>query len=413
MLSIMTEIFPVTTIDEIDLTDDQQSAYIYKEAQTILDKGLGIDDIVTLEAELLRKKEDKYILLLLALKLAVSKILVKNIKTPLSISIVFAVYKEHNRIRKSAEHPHGEDFLVKKVSQLEWLFEDKENVDWELIVVDDGCPENSGKIAEEIINKNNLKGKARVLFLAEAIAKKERVAQGLQSTNDSQKGGSIVYGMWDAVQQSSSKNQIVVYTDADLSTHLGQLMLLIDPLLSNNKFAAIGSRREAKSVVIKKGVRNDRGKLFIYLWKRLIPNLGTIVDTQCGFKAFRAEIIPEIIEDMIEKKFAFDIELLLKTLLIRKDSVVKVPIAWIDSEEASTTTDLQPYLPMLKTIAAMSKKYFPEAEKSSEFIKYVSSLDEDSFNNLLNNIPEEIVTREPDEFTTFDKVSVADFPRLI
>jgi hypothetical protein len=49
---------------------------------------------------------------------------------------------------------------------------------------------------------------------------------------------------------------------------------------------AIGSRREPDSVVVKQGTRNDRGKLFIYLWKRMVPVLGDIIDTQCGFKAF-------------------------------------------------------------------------------------------------------------------------------
>ena len=59
--------------------------------------------------------------------------------------------------------------------------------------------------------------------------------------------------------------------------------------------AVIGSRREEASIVVKKGVRNLRGKLFIYLWKRLIPNLNYVVDTQCGFKAF-AEFIETLDE---------------------------------------------------------------------------------------------------------------------
>ena len=185
-------------------------------------------------------------------------------------------------------------------------------------------------------------------------------------------------------------------------------MLLVNPLLTQNKTVAIGSRREPNSVVIKKGSRNDRGKLFIYLWKRLIPNLGDIIDTQCGFKAFRAEIVPEIIEDLIEKKFAFDIELLLRAELLKKDSIIKIPIAWIDSEEASTTTDIQPYLPMLKSIVKMSKEYFPKEQNTNEFIAFIESLSIDEFNRILDNIPSDIVKREPDEFTAYDKVSVAD-----
>ncbi|MBT8384790.1 MAG: hypothetical protein KJO83_03660, partial [Bacteroidia bacterium] len=213
---------------------------------------------------------------------------------------------------------------------------------------------------------------------------------------------------WDAVQQKKAGNHIVIYTDADLSTHLGQVMLLVDPLLNNDKLVAIGSRRAPKSVVIKKGKRNNRGKLFIYLWKRLIPNLGGIVDTQCGFKAFRAEIIPEIIDDLIEKKFAFDIELLLKTALLKKEAITKVPIAWIDSEEASTTTDLQPYLPMLKSIVKMNKKYFSKKKKSNEFASFIESLDREKFDTILENVPDDIVKRKPSEFTEYDEVKVTD-----
>ena len=183
-------------------------------------------------------------------------------------------------------------------------------------------------------------------------------------------------------------------------------MLLIDPLLNNKKSVAIGSRREPSSIVIKEGKRNDRGKLFIYLWKRLIPNLGNILDTQCGFKAFNATMIPYVIDDLIEKKFAFDIELLLKSELKQKDTIIKVPIAWIDSEGESTTTDLQPYLPMLKSIAKMNQKYFKE--KENEFIPFIESLTQERFEKLLENIPVEIANGNPDDFTDFDGIKVAE-----
>lgn len=396
---------------EVDLTNDQHSELIIKTAQSILNKGFPISDIEEIEAQLIRESASEHIFALLCLKIAKSKLLVSKISEPVLISVVFAVYKEHNRIKKSSEHPHGEDFLIKKIRQLEWLFENQPLVNWELIVVDDGCPEGSGKIAQEIIDANHLNEKARVQFLSVAIDLQFPPGGQLASTNDSQKGGSIIHGMWSAVQQKEGKNQIVVYTDADLSTHLGQLMLLVDPLVHGDKKVAIGSRREPNSVVIKKGSRNDRGKLFIYLWKRLIPNLGDIVDTQCGFKAFRAEIIPGIIDGLIEMKFAFDIELLLRTELLNKGSIAKIPIAWIDSDEASTTTDLQPYLPMLKSIVKMNRKYFPENALSNEFTGFIDSLNEEGFDFILNNIPSAITKREPDEFTRYDEVRVQDFKR--
>ena len=394
---------------EVDLTNDRNSQIIIETVRSILDKGYSISEIEEIEEQLISENDNSLIFTLLSLKIAKSKILASSITEPLLISVVFAVYKENNRIKKSSEHAHGEDFLLKKVRQLEWLFENQPNVEWELIIVDDGCPEGSGRIAQNIIDKNQLNNRVRVLYLSEAIKQKYPPVRTMSSTEESQKGGSIVYGMWQAVQQNKTKNQIVIYTDADLSTHLSQVMLLVDPILNQNKLVAIGSRREPKSVVIKKGTRNDRGKLFIYLWKRLIPNLGKIVDTQCGFKAFRSEIISELIDGLIEKKFAFDIELLLKAELLKKGAITKVPIAWIDSEAASTTTDLQPYLPMLKSISKMSKKYFPKEETSNEFSHFIESLNEEEFNDILQNIPHDIVKRKPDEFTEYDKVRVSDF----
>lgn len=394
---------------EVDLTNERHSEMLIETVELILEKRYSISEIEKIEEQLISKNDNSLIFILLSLKIAKSKILASKITEPLLISVVFAVYKEHNRILKNSEHPHGEDFLLKKIKQLEWLFENQPNVEWELIIVDDGCPEKSGEIAQKIINANELNDKARVLYLSEAIEQNYPPAKSISSTKESQKGGSIVYGMWNVIQQRKAKNQIVIYTDADLSTHLGQIMLLVDPLMNQKKLVAIGSRREPNSVVIKKGARNNRGKLFIYLWKRLIPNLGDIVDTQCGFKAFRAEIIPYIIDNMIEKKFAFDIELLLKSEQHKNAAIIKVPIAWIDSEEASTTTDLQPYLPMLKSIVMMNRHYFPKDELSNEFACFIESLNEEEFNDILNMIPLNIVKRNPDEFTEYDKVRVVDF----
>ncbi len=395
--------------EELDLRNEEHADLINNTVDSIINQGYGIARIEAMEEELLTKGDYASVILPLSLKIAKSKIIASKVAKPLFISIIFAIYKEHNRIRKNDEHPHGEDFLVRKVSQIEWLFGDNSNINWELVVVDDGCPENSGKIAQAIVDKYNLNDRVRVVYLKDAIAHKYPPARSLQSTGDSQKGGSIIYGMWDVVREKKGEHHTVVYTDADLSTHLGQLMLLVEPLLYGDKLCAIGSRRESKSVVIKKGARNNRGKLFIYLWKRLIPNLGNIIDTQCGFKAFRAEIIPEIIDDLIEKRFAFDIELLVKTELLREQSIVKIPIAWIDSDEASTTTDLQPYLPMLKAIVKMSRKYFPYETGAEEFAGFIDSLDVDKFNKILDNIPQEIVGRNPSEFTQYDEVRAADF----
>ncbi len=340
----------------------------------------------------------------LAVKLARSRAAVQALPEPAHLSVIFAVFNEHTRILTRDEHPHGEDFLRRKVRQLDRLFDGTPHT-WDMTVVDDGCPSDSGGIAESIIAADGLGDRVRVRRLADAIAADEPVTRPLASPDESRKGGSVVLGMWEAAAEQRP-NHVVLFTDADLSTHLGQCGLLMAPLLVDGADAAIGSRREPTSVVVKTGTRNTRGKLFIYLWKRLFPELGALVDTQCGFKAFTADTVRTVAGEMLEKQFAFDIELLLKTELRRAGAITKVPVAWIDSEAASTTTDLQPYLPMLRKMAEMSRAYLPPRDEAAAFAGFIDGLNDEAWNRLVEAVPEDIATREPHTFGDWNDVTV-------
>ena len=368
----------------------------------------------TLERALLSHRESVPLLVHLAIKLAKSKRIVEGLAEPAHVSVVFSMYKEHERILSSDENPVGEDFLRRKISQLRWLADASPNLSWDLLAVDDGCPEDSGQLARDILVREELGDgeSAAVLFLADAIEQGLPVAAGLETTNDSQKGGGIEYGMWHA-SQSDRPGHVIAFTDADLSTHLGQTGLLLGPIVQEGYLAAIGSRRETESVVVKQGGRNTRGKLFIYLWKRLLAPLNYVVDTQCGFKAFRADVVAQVIHDMVEKKFAFDIELLLRVELHQPGAIAKVPIAWIDSEAASTTTELQPYLPMLNSVVDFYERYLPDDPESDSFAALIRGLDEDQWESLTERTPAAIADADPATFDTFDGVTAQDFQLLL
>lgn len=340
-----------------------------------------------------------------ASKLARSRRILQAIDQPAHVSVTFAMYKEHTRLLQPEEHEHGEDFLARKIEQLNWLCEGSP-VTWDMLVVDDGCPEGSGEIAQRILAERFPDAPAKVLFLEEAICENLPITGDLTSTNQSQKGGSIVCGMWTAAQEER-ENHVVVFTDADLSTHLGQTGLLLGPILEGAK-AAIGSRRETDSVVIKTGHRNIRGKLFIYLWKGMLGPLQAITDTQCGFKAFDAELLRAILPGHREMKFAVDLELLLKTELRHPGSIVKVPVAWIDSEAASTTTGLQPYLPMLKSIAGMYREHLPATPEGDEIASLIEALTEDRWQHLASNVPAAIADGDPLRFGTDRPIRAAE-----
>ncbi len=397
----------------LDLTERVHLDQVRADADVLFREYPDRVDLAALEVELAARKDEVPLSVHLAVKLAKSKRIVTAVTDDIHISVVFAVYKEHERIHKrDTAHPHGENFLLRKIEQLQWLFADSPNFSWDMIIVDDGCPDGSGRIAQQILEDHYDGDNVRVLFLAEAIEQGLPVTKPMTSPNDSRKGGSIAYGMWVAAQEARPYH-IILFTDADLSTHLGQTGLLVDGIVNQEKLSTIGSRREPTSIVVKKGTRNLRGKLFIYLWKRIIYNIGYIVDTQCGFKAFTAPTVRAIVEDLIEKGFAFDIELLLKTELLQSQAIEKEPIGWIDSEALSTTTDIQPYLGMLKGMVAMYRKYLTPNPESDEFAAFIESLDEPAWQKLVDNIPAGIASREPAEFDVYHGVSVANLQAAI
>ena len=396
---------------DYDPRDPEQATDLLRTADGLLEACPGLAALKELEQRLM-SRDDVPLALHLAVKLARSKAIVRSVRRALHVSIVFAVYKERARMMRPEQHPHGEDCLVRKVKQLRWLFGESVPIDWSMTVVDDGCPEGSGQLAESILAERCPDAPARVLFLEDAIRRDDPVTRPMSSATDSQKGGAILLGMWTAVQEQPGRH-IAVYTDADLSTHLGQTGLLIEEIVRRGMDAAIGSRRGPTSVVIKKGRRNTRGKLFIYLWKGLLSPLRQVTDTQCGFKAFSAATVNAVCSDVMEKKFAFDIELLLKTELRRRGSIGKVPIAWIDSEAASTTTDLEPYLQMLRAMVAMYRRYLPSEPDAERLAGFIERMTDAEWARLADNVPAEIADGDPRAFDRVRPVSVDDLLAVV
>jgi hypothetical protein len=75
-----------------------------------------------------------------------------------------------------------------------------------------------------------------------------------------------------------------------------------------------------------------------FIRSKLLPQIGEIIDTQCGFKAFKAEILKNVLDKMTDKRFSFDMELLLMTALqcgSRDNFIGESPIVWIESNEES------------------------------------------------------------------------------
>jgi hypothetical protein len=111
-------------------------------------------------------------------------------------------------------------------------------------------------------------------------------------------------------------------------------------------------------------------------------------------------------------RLAFDIELLVRAELRRRGSIHQVPVAWIDSEAASTTTELQPYLSMLQSLVRIAQRYLPTDDEAEGFAALIESLDDESWARLSNHVPTEIAEREPRTFDEFDEVSPDALSRI-
>ncbi len=407
--------FPPLPGDGFSLVDEGDLRDTILLADTLVDRAAGSAELDRIGSDLADPLVPSSVGMRLAVKLALSRKLLLESSDPLFVSVVFAVYEETERILHPDEHPHGEDFLNRKVAQIEWLLSGMPNAGFELVVVDDGCPKRSGAVVEELAAQHGLEGNVRVLFLADAIRAGHPAVAGLKSVDQSRKGGSIELGMWEAAAVDRGPGHVVVFTDADLSTHLGQTGLLVDAVRRAGP-VAIGSRRHRRSVVKKRGARNERGKLFIYLWKALLEPLRGITDTQCGFKAFDARVVHELVQGMSERRFAFDIELLLRTILSNPDvprPISTVGVGWVDSEALSTTTNLQPYHAMLQSVAGMYRRYLVAAPEAEEFARFIERLSPDEWRVLANNVPPEVASRDPRVFDEWRGVSVQDLEAAV
>ncbi len=145
---------------------------------------------------------------------------------------------------------------------------------------------------------------------------------------------------------AASRGQLVLLSDADLSSPIGEL----DRLARDHDGASvvIGSRALDRSLihVRQPWYRDLMGRTFNLL-VRLLAVRG-LADTQCGFKLFPGSLARDLARAQRLDGFAFDVELL---LLARHwgSAVREVPVRW-DHVEASRVQALRHSSQMLRDL---------------------------------------------------------------
>jgi len=201
------------------------------------------------------------------------------------ISIIIPAYNEEKRLPET----------LKKIKQ----FFLKNKIKNEIIVIDDGSTDNTV-----------------------SIAKKQKV-KILKNNANLGKGYSVKRGFL------ASKGDIILFTDADLSTPIEYLKHFINE--HNSGFDVVIASRALEGSIIKVPqpfLRELSGKIF-NVFVRLITWL-PFSDTQCGFKSFTKEAARKIFNKLTIYGFGFDVE----ALYIAKKlnfKIIEYPVTWYNS----------------------------------------------------------------------------------
>ena len=209
----------------------------------------------------------------------------------LNLSIVFPVYNEEKRLKKTLP-------LLKK-----FLKENKKkNV--EIIFISDGSHDLTNSIIHKFVFTNSTKFKIRFIKYQNNIGKGYAIKTGVLN----------------------SKNKWILICDIDFSVHPNQFLIWKKNGLINQNYTSYFGSREHKSSKIKA----SKFRVFLgYFFKKIIKILFDInlSDTQCGFKVFNKSYSKKIFGKLKSYRFAFDIELI---LLLKKHnvSIKELPLNW-------------------------------------------------------------------------------------
>ncbi len=133
-----------------------------------------------------------------------------------------------------------------------------------------------------------------------------------------------------------SNAEIVLFSDADLSTPIEELYKLIKPIENGKQDAAFGSRALDRELI---GVhqpwrREQSGKVFNLIVRTLtgLP----FWDTQCGFKAFNMKKFRPLLDLMTIERFGFDVEFLYVADL-HGLKLKEIPVRWNHDERTKVS----------------------------------------------------------------------------
>lgn len=209
---------------------------------------------------------------------------------PPKLSIVVPAFNEAARLEQS----------LRKI--VDYLRERREAS--ELLIVDDGSQDETAAIGERVAG--------------ESAPVSIRVIRYEENRG---KGYAVRLGLLEA------QANVVLFSDADLSTPITEAPKLIDPIRNGQCDLTFGSRAlDRKLIGVHQPWRREQGGRIFNLIVRVATGL-PFWDTQCGFKAFRMSVCRPLIEAAQIDRFGFDVELIYLAHLAQL-RLREIPVRW-------------------------------------------------------------------------------------
>jgi dolichyl-phosphate beta-glucosyltransferase len=212
------------------------------------------------------------------------------------VSIVIPAFEEQDRLGDSL------------ITIAEYLRADLPGA--EIIVVDDGSGDRTAEVGRE------------------ALAGFPDIrSQVIRYEQNRGKGFAVKTGLL------ATAAEVALFSDADLSTPIGEMPKLIDPIISGEYDVTFGSRALDRSLIgTHQPWRREQGGKVFNLVVRTLTGL-PFWDTQCGFKAFSMVKFRPMLDMMRIDRFGFDVEFLYVAHL-HGLRLKEIPVRWNNDERS-------------------------------------------------------------------------------
>jgi len=230
-----------------------------------------------------------------------------------------------------------EKILESSVKKLETYLRLKD-YDYEIIIVNDASTDRTGNIADKLSKCNR---RIKVMHFKRRVGKGKSISEAFRvSTGD-----------------------ILVFMDVDLSANLNDLETLINAIERDNYDIAIGSRLLKESKVTRPLKRKILSRIYNFMIRILFSS--KVKDHQCGFKAFRRDVILDLINEVEDPHWFWDTEILIAAQR-KKLKIKEIPITWSQAEESKINVLKDGFYLFTKAL----EKYFDEVKTSRLFLAF-------------------------------------------